>query len=82
MVHPVDVGPAPAFSGVVSDHVAPKATNDSNTPNLSRRVSRNREGSTPHSTKRKNIVSCKNSTILALSMHAPLPLEGAYKNLV
>ena len=62
---PVDVGPAPAFSGVVSDHVAPKASNDSNTPNLSRWVSLNREGSTPHSTKRKNIVSCKNSTIFS-----------------
>ena len=27
---PVDIGPAPAFPGVVSDHNAPNASNDSN----------------------------------------------------
>ena len=79
---PVDVGAAPAFSGVVSNHVAPMASNDSNTLNLSRRVSLNREGSTPHSTKRKTLLAAKIVLFLALSMHAPLPLEGAYKNLV
>ena len=79
---PVDVGPAPAFSGVVSDHVAPKASNDSDTANLSRRVSLNREGSNPHSTKRKNIVSCKNSTIFSTFDARTLAPRGAYKNLV
>ena len=44
---PVDVGAAPASPGVVSDHVASKASNDSNTLNISRRVSLNREGLVP-----------------------------------
>ena len=31
---PVDIGPAPAFPGVVSDHNAPNASNDGNTLNV------------------------------------------------
>ena len=61
---PVNVGPAPDFPGVASNHAAPpRASNDGNTHNLSRRVLPNRAEPTPRSSKPENIISCKNQTI-------------------
>ena len=63
---PVDVGPAPAFPGVASNHAAPpRASNDGDTLNLSRRVLPNRAEPTPRSSKPENIISCKNQTIFS-----------------
>ena len=79
---PVDIGPAPAFPGVVSDHNALNASNDGNTLNLSRRVSPNREGSTPRSLKPKRVISCNSLTVFSTFNARTLTPEGAYKNLV
>ena len=79
---PVDVGPAPAFSGVVSDHVAPKASNDSNTPIFLDGYHLIERGQLHILQSEKTLLAAKIVLFLALSMHAPLPLEGAYKNLV
>jgi len=73
---PVDIGPAPASPDVVLDHAAPEASNDSDILNLSRRISLNREGSTPRSTKPKTSFLAKIVLFLALSMLVPSLVEG------
>ena len=75
---PVDVGPAPAFPGVASNHAAPpRASNDGDTLNLSRRVLPNRAEPTPRSSKPKRLLVVKTKLFLALLMLGPLPPKGA-----
>ena len=78
---PVDIGSAPASPDVVLDHVASEASNDSDVLNLSRRLSLNREGSTPRFTKPKNIVNCKNRTIFSTFNARTLTRRGCLDEL-
>ena len=75
---PVDVGPARAFPGGASNDAAPpRASNDGNTLNLSRRILPNRAEPTPCSSKPKTLLVVKTKLFLALLMLGPLPPKGA-----